>query len=276
MADEGGGRSAGRYAFGYEQGVQSYLQLHTVDRCAEFLLPYLESGMSLLDAGCGPGTITVGLARVVAPGRLVAVDVSPDEVATASGALLAEGLDNAHVEVADVLELPLADASFDAVFSHATLDYLIEPDAAVRELFRVLRPGGVIGLRSVNQDLSVIGPEDAAIGEGLVLFRRAVASLGGNMTRGRLLGGMLRDAGFERVFTSASYERARSREEWQSFCDSFADALDHTRIAETCIREGWADEHRFAEIVAAFKRFGTDTANCFALAWGEAVAFKPA
>ena len=41
------------------------------------------------------------------------------------------------------------------------------------------------------------------------------------------------------------------------------------------MREGWANESRIAEIVAAFARFGADTANCFALAWGEAVAFKP-
>jgi hypothetical protein len=73
-----------------------------------------------------------------------------------------------------------------------------------------------------------------------------------------------------------SYERARSREEWRSFCDAFGGALDHTRISELCVREGWADEGRLAEIVSAFKRFGANTANCFALAWGEAVAFKPA
>lgn len=276
VTDEAGGGSAERYAFGYEQGVQSYLQLHTVERCAEFMLPYLESGMSVLDAGCGPGTITVGLAPIVAPGRLMGVDVSPEEVAKASAALSASGLDNGQVEVADVLDLPFADASFDAVFSHATLDYLIEPAAAVGEFFRVLKPGGVIGLRSVNNDLSVVGPYDAAIDEGLTLFRRAVASLGGDMTRGRLLGGMLKGAGFERIFTSPSYERARSRDEWQSFCEAFAAALDHTRISEICIREGWVDEGRLAEIVSAFKRFGTDTANCFALAWGEAVGFKPA
>ncbi len=60
------------------------------------------------------------------------------------------------------------------------------------------------------------------------------------------------------------------------FCDAFAGALDHTTICEIGIREGWADQSKFDEIVAAFRRFGTDTSNCFALAWAEAVGYKPA
>ena len=75
------------YAFGYEAPVQEYLQLHTVERCAEFFTPHLRPGMSLLDAGCGPGTTTVGLAPRVAPGRLVAVDLA--------------GFPNAQVEEGD-------------------------------------------------------------------------------------------------------------------------------------------------------------------------------
>ena len=66
--------------------------------------------------------------------------------------------------------------------------------------------------------------------------------------------------------------RARSG---KSFCDAFAGALDHTGISEICIREGLADQGKLDEIVAALRRFGTDTSNCFALAWGEAVAYKP-
>ncbi|HEV3095228.1 MAG TPA: class I SAM-dependent methyltransferase [Solirubrobacteraceae bacterium] len=87
--------------------------------------------MSLLDAGCGPGTITVGLAAIVAPGKLVAVDISPDEVAQTEAALRAAGHENARTEVASILELPFEDCSFDAVFSHAVLDYLVDPVAGV-------------------------------------------------------------------------------------------------------------------------------------------------
>src|ERR1700733_14557714 len=98
MVDSGvlpdGGMGLGvkpEYAFGYQPGVQNYLRLHTVERCASFLIPHLRPGMSLLDAGCGPGTITVGLAPIIAPGRLTAVDASADELHKTSQALDAAG-----------------------------------------------------------------------------------------------------------------------------------------------------------------------------------------
>src|SRR5207248_4926979 len=117
-----------------------------------------------------------------------AVDVSPDEVANASAALSAAGHDSAHVEVADVQQLPFDDGTFDVLFSHAVIDYVVDPLVALREFRRVLRPGGIIGLRSVNNDLSVISPYDELLDEGLAIFRRAIASLGGDLRRGRLLG----------------------------------------------------------------------------------------
>ena len=51
------------------------LERRTAARSAAFLLPHLRPGMRLLDFGCGPGSITVGLAGVVAPGEVVGVDI---------------------------------------------------------------------------------------------------------------------------------------------------------------------------------------------------------
>jgi ubiquinone/menaquinone biosynthesis C-methylase UbiE len=262
------------YAFGYDPGVQNYLRWHTVERSAQFLIPHLRSGMCLVDAGCGPGTITVGLAAIVAPGQVVAVDLNPGEVAKAARALRDAGYDNVRTEVASVLDLPLEDCSCDAVFSHLVLDYVHDPVAAMRELHRVLKPGGVIGLRCSNNDLNVIGPPNALVEEGSALFGRVVASKGGNLGRGRLLGTMLKEVGFERIFMSFSYEAAQSREEWQSYCNSIADAYDNTTITKVAIREGWADHNKIDQIVAAVRDFGTDTSNCLAYALGEAVAYK--
>ena len=117
------------------------LAQRSAGREAAFFVPHLRAGMRLLDCGCGPGTITVGLAGIIAPGRLAAVDASPDEVATASAALSEAGYDNAHVEVADVQELPFEDDAFDALYSQAVIDYLVDPLVALREFRRVLRPG---------------------------------------------------------------------------------------------------------------------------------------
>jgi hypothetical protein len=123
--------------------------------------------------------------------------------------------------------------------------------------------------------MTVIDPYDELLDEGMALFRRAVAAVGGDVSRGGLLGRLLDDSGFEQIFMRPSYERVQSREEWPSFMHAFGGLLDGTHAAEIVLQNGWADETRLAEIVAAFDRFGTDTSNCFAFPWGEAVAFKP-
>jgi ubiquinone/menaquinone biosynthesis C-methylase UbiE len=235
------------YAAGYHPTMQDYLTLHTVETCAGFFTPHLRPSMSLLDAGCGPGTITIGLAPLIAPGgRLAAVDLSADEVEKTRQALESAGYGPADVQVADVRELPFEDCTFDALFSEAVIDYLPDPMLAVREFERVLKPGGVIGLRSLNSDYALIGPHNELIEESLVLFRRAVESYGGNVGRGRLLGRI--------IGTSAN----------------------SGQFAETALREGWADEARLAEIAEEWERFGADSSNFMGLAWGQAVGFKPA
>ena len=265
------------YAAGYHPTMLDYLTLHTLERCASFFTPHLRAGMSLLDAGCGPGTITVGLAPLIAPGgRLTAIDVSEDEVRKTRRVLESSGYGSAHVQVADVRGLPFEDCSFDAVFSQAVLDYLPDPVPAIHEFRRVLRPGGVIGLRSLNNDYALVGPRNELVEESLALFRRAVQAGGGDVTRGRLLGRMLSDARFERIFTQPSYLRAESPEEWQSFCRIIGTSAAGGRFAETALREGWVDEARLADIAEAWERFGADSSNFLGLAWGQALGFKPA
>lgn len=93
-------------------------------------------GESMLDLGCGDGTLTAYLAQSGA--RVVAVDQSPEMVAAARR----RGLD-ARVVDGRMLgaEADLA-ASFDAVFSNAALHWMTDPDAVLRGVARVLRPGG--------------------------------------------------------------------------------------------------------------------------------------
>ena len=69
------------YAHGYESALT--LKLHasrTVDKQAGWFLPYLQPRMTLLDCGCATGSITVGLAKVVAPGQVTGVDISEIEI----------------------------------------------------------------------------------------------------------------------------------------------------------------------------------------------------
>ena len=108
---------------------------------AAFFTPALRPGMALLDCGCGPGTITLDLARLVAPGPVTGLDTAGDQLATAEAAAAAAGLAVRFV-TGSIYALPFPDASFDVVYGHGVLQYAAAPERIIAEAHRVLKPGG--------------------------------------------------------------------------------------------------------------------------------------
>ena len=121
-----------RYTHGHHESV---VQAHARRRAeveAWFLLPRLRPGMRLLDAGCGPGTVTAGLARAVAPGEVVGIDVAPGVLDHARAHAAGEGVGNVTFGEGDVYALDHPDASFDAVYANQLLQHLTDPVRALR------------------------------------------------------------------------------------------------------------------------------------------------
>jgi SAM-dependent methyltransferase len=102
--------------------------------------------MRLIDCGCGPGSITIDIARIVAPGEVVGIDRRQASLSDARTFARERGVANVAFEVANVYQLPFPDRSFDAAFACALLQHLAAPLAALKEIRRVLKPGGVIGI----------------------------------------------------------------------------------------------------------------------------------
>lgn len=100
------------------------------------------AGRKVLDAGCGSGRYTHALASYGAS-EAIGVDFSPINISNANR-LNSNYIKNSLVrfELADVRRLPFADQSFDIVFSNGVVHHLPEPREGVRELLRVLKPGG--------------------------------------------------------------------------------------------------------------------------------------
>ena len=85
---------------------EAELALRTASQDAAFFLPSLRPGIRLLDLGCGPGSITLGLAEAVAPGEVIGIDVQPSQVKQAQALSAVRGVRNVRFEVSDVYRLP--------------------------------------------------------------------------------------------------------------------------------------------------------------------------
>src|SRR6266566_2612603 len=130
------------YTHGHHEAVLRSHTWRTAENSAGYLLAALRPGLELLDVGCGPGTITVDLARLVAPGRVIGIDCAPEVLAQASAHASGRGV-SIELRVGDVYALQLPDASFDVVHAHQLLQHLSDPVRALVEMRRVLRPGGL-------------------------------------------------------------------------------------------------------------------------------------
>src|SRR5437660_7862969 len=140
------------YTHGHEGAVLRSHRSRTAWDSAGYLLDRLRAGQSLVDIGCGPGTITVDLAEIVAPGRVVALDAAADVLVTARDVAAERGLDNVEFAVGDVNSLEFADGTFDVVHAHQVLQHVADPVAALREMRRVCKPGGVVAARDVDYE----------------------------------------------------------------------------------------------------------------------------
>src|SRR3954451_20061619 len=95
------------YTHGHHESVLRSHSWRTAANSAGYLLPHLTPGMTLLDVGAGPGTITADLAERVAPGRVTAVEVSEEALALSRAEIARRGLGSVDFAVADVHALDL-------------------------------------------------------------------------------------------------------------------------------------------------------------------------
>jgi SAM-dependent methyltransferase len=230
----------------------------TAERWAGFLLPHLRPGMRLLDLGCGPGSITAGLA-----GGLTAVGVDIAPVA----------IESVPVAAADAAALPFPDSRFDALYANALLQHVADPLAVLREARRVARPGAVIGVGDADWGGALVHPADPAIDRGVAV--RAALRSGGDVRVGRELRGLLTEAGFERAEASAT-----------GTADGTASAVERVAALESSwfgapevvayvAEQGIADPDEMAAIAAAWDRWGEHPGAFAARFWVTALGWAP-
>ena len=127
-----------------------------------FSLGRIRAGESVLDLGCGAGFDTFIAAQCVGlDGRVVGIDLSPEMLAVARAGQAERGFPRVEFCVAPVEALPFPGASFDSAISNGVLNLVPDKPTALREILRVLRPGG----RLQACDIGLVGdrpPPDKA------------------------------------------------------------------------------------------------------------------
>lgn len=263
-----------RYTLGYSPQTIQQFQKRTAAREAGFLLPHLSAGMRLLDCGCGPGSITVGLAEAVAPGQVVGVDIEPNEYRLAWSQAAERIGTNLRFAVADVYSLPFGDNVFDAAFLHNVLSHLRKPLEVLKGIYRLLRPGGVIGISHPDFSGSLISPSDPLLDRGHELYWRLVEHNGGNPAIGKHQRGLLHEAGFARIEAVAKYSNIATQEAVRRRAEQGMRMFGESDITQQMIGLGWTDRPELERIIAAWRKWNEQPGAFMAHATVTAVGWK--
>jgi 2-polyprenyl-3-methyl-5-hydroxy-6-metoxy-1,4-benzoquinol methylase len=262
------------YTHGHADAVLQSHRWRTVENSAAYLAPHLRPGLEVLDVGCGPGTITVDLAARVAPGRVVGLDVSPaplDEaraLAERSGVAVTFG-------VGDVYALDAADGSFDVVHAHQVLQHLTDPVAALREMARVCRPGGLLAVRDVDYATFVWWPGDAGLDRWLDLYYGVARRNDAEPDAGRRLLAWAHAAGLRDVTATTSswcYATPAEREWWGN---SWAGRATASSFAEQAVAYGLATREELEQVADAWRRWRDADDGWLSMTHGELLIRVP-
>ena len=152
-----------RFAWALNLGVRRWQYRFVLDRLG------LRPGMFVLEVGAGVGTFTIPAARRVAPtGKIIAVDIQAEMIAELERNVRRASIANVDAKAAGAYELPLEDSCVDCVFFVTVIGEIAEPQRALREAHRVLKPEGML---SITEDF--IDPDYNWVGETTRLMERA-------------------------------------------------------------------------------------------------------
>ncbi len=260
------------YSFGYQKGVIDYL-IYRAQKSVDFILPHLNPGMEVLECGCGPGAVTFEIAKKVKKGNVIGIDINSNQIDSNNKKVDESDINNLQFEVANILDLPYSDNSFDIVYMQALIIHIKNPINAIKEVQRVLKNDGVILIREPIMDRTIVSPEMPILIEAIELIQKAICSYGGDPSIGRKLWSLLNEVGFRSIQISSDWGQPDTLDEWPDFYKGWADVY-RGKIGDIILENGWADEKSLIDISNAFINLGKNKNGYTAAPWGEASGRK--
>jgi ubiquinone/menaquinone biosynthesis C-methylase UbiE len=259
-----------RYTHGHDEPVLRSHRWRTVQNSAAYLTPHLAAAGSILDVGCGPGTLSVDLARHSDGGRVIAVDRSPEVIGAATEAISDEADLDIEFAVADVYALDFPDDQFDIVHAHQVLQHLTDPVAALVEMARVCRPGGLVAVRDVDYASMTWAPASDALRSWLSAYRAVAVANGAEPDAARHLRRWARAAAAGSPTLSASTWCFADTESCAWWSGLWADRVTNGALAEQFGELGIHADAR-ETLAEGWRVWGADADAWFAMVHGELV-----
>lgn len=262
------------YTTDHAESVRSTHRWRTVANSAAYILPYLRPDMKILDIGCGPGSITVDIAKRIPVGHITGIENESEVLEEGRRLSQRENQSNITFEVGDAHHLKYDDESFDMVHVHQVLQHIADPVKALAEMRRVVKPGGFVACR--ESAMPMWYPESRGLQQSTDLYVRMSRDRGGNPHPGSHIHVWAQQAGFERsniICTTGSWCFASS-EERAYWGGSNSARVENSGIVKKAVEGGYATKEQLAEVAAAWRAFAEDETAWYSILHGEMVCRK--
>ena len=261
------------YPIGYSNEAVSRFEERSLEENAAFLLPHLAKDMRLLDCGCGPGSISLDFASYLSEGQVVGVDIESSQVGKARARAEEKGIQNATFLQGDIYALPFEEGSFDVVFTHAVIWALPDPMRALRELKRVLKPGGILACREPDLSKTNFSPKLPLLTEAISLQCEGLEMCGSDPYIGSKLEGYFERLHPESLDVICAKQTFVGKGKIESLMNYSSHAWDFAPWAVRLQESGRVSPEKVAEIKSATQEFKRHPDAYFEVTWVEALAF---
>ncbi|MYC29515.1 MAG: methyltransferase domain-containing protein [Chloroflexi bacterium] len=269
------GSSTPDYTMGFSDEFMEIYRRYTAETSAAYLLPHLRPGLRVLDFGCGPGAISVGLAKAVDPGELHGVDMEESQIDLARRVAKTAAQANAFFHVGDVTALDFEDNSFDLAHCHNVLMHVPDTRAVLDEVKRVLKPGGLLACREMISASSFTHPDYGVIRKAWDMFEDLLMADDAHPQMGKDMKGHLMEAGFENLRMTASFDIYSTPKDRDFIYGLALQWFLSPEITEAAIKYGASSQELCDEIATAYMRWKEEPGAFCAVAFGEVIANKP-
>lgn len=257
------------YTHGHADSVLRSHRWRTAENSAGYLLPRIRKTSRILDVGCGPGTITVDLARVATQGSVVGLDRSESVMSEARKTAGQANVTNVDLRVGDVYDLDFEAGSFDVVHAHQVLQHLSDPVAALREMSRVCTPEGLVAVRDSDYSGFSWWPAVPELDGWLTLYKKVARANGAEPDAGRRLKSWALAAELDIVSSTAGVWCFSTPAEVSWWGGMWAERIVDSSMAEQAIERGLASADDLARLAQGWRRWAGSAEAWLLIPHGE-------